>query len=1150
MAQYIPLPDGTYLKLQEGESPSQGFQRAREKYPEAFAAPAKPAPEPRIGGQIKEFGKGLVPGAVGLLESAAIGASSILPEDLETSARAGIKSLAGAAKAPFAPSAGYEESVGRKLGEAVGSTVPFLAAGPLGLAGRIGAAGLGVGAGSGEARTRAEESGATDEQRATATALGIIPGLAEIFAPFRILSRIPDAATATGVNMVKRALIAGGEEAAQEAASNWAQNLIAKGVYKPEQELIEGLGESAAYGGATGALIQGVMDLALGRRARGAAALKQQEEEQKKQAAALEQEEARKKTPEYLLQLNTDYEAAKARQQELDKAAKKPGKDAPPDVWETYKQARDAANKHRNETLIPLGKEVSKNKAAIAQAVERQRVEGMTPLEYQLEQTLTAPATGPAPGERGMRTEEDTEIFPTIVAPAPENAYTYAEKQIALAKENDYANELEADVAIPLYAQYLLENPAMARELVKSKKRLPGMSRAESNDILGEVKDGLERLGVAIGTEREAVEAEAAAKKATEERVKAETEALGRIAERPEFATGFMREKREDEKSRRLGEALRGPVDTQLDMFPEVRETVTSTGGGEPATRVQATPLTAEVQPRPRPTLEEGTQDLLGRVQESQQVSEEDKALAAQIQDNLPAYLSTARALQEEQQARVERERPGAAVRTVDPMQQLSDWLYNTVTGNADPQESARIRQVLDVVQQGQQSETAQVLAPARRALTQEERQDLKGTTLERRKKTLELAPTGETQQVVQQELEVPEPRAIQFATFEEFNNYLASAALADTRKAIGLIAPTVARVQKLVSKVKEKIQRLRADEQRLKQLQKNLEGKTAAERQAAKEIIAAAQLRVDIARSSFECYVESVIAAKDAARQKVADALAVRSKIAKQIEDNAKALTARVEGAVVSEKTGIPQGAIAAYESMQAAQKEFDAALSVWSTAEQKKTAVVQDMVASSKWPATDADFGPGSDTLKRYTLVKNALDMARKDLAAATLRLSSAKKRYRGTYAYAKTVPDIEFERFLTKQTELEAALEAQTKRVADLKRVKILSNDPAVNEYIQIRDAANVALNKALMENQGADVTEMIKRHMAPVQQKLSEISFGYLKGTPAQFAELKAAQDALAEAQALKIESASELMTTEQQIDALEKLAQEKDRKSVV
>jgi hypothetical protein len=264
MAIEAELPDGRILEFPDGTSPA--VIQATVK---RVLASGQPTPETTIGGQVKEAFKGLVPGAVGLLESAATGASALLPEELEKSARAKIASVAGAAKKPFEAAPGYEDTVTRKLSEAVGSTAPFLLAGPFGLAGRAAAVGLGVGAGAGEARTRAEQEGATADQRGTATALGTIPGALEAFAPLRILSRIPTASKAAGVEAVKRAMIAGGEEAAQEAASGFAQNLIARGVYKPEQALIEGLGEQAAYGGATGAIVQGLMDLALGRRAKG-----------------------------------------------------------------------------------------------------------------------------------------------------------------------------------------------------------------------------------------------------------------------------------------------------------------------------------------------------------------------------------------------------------------------------------------------------------------------------------------------------------------------------------------------------------------------------------------------------------------------------------------------------------------------------------------------------------------------------------------------------------------------------------------------------------------------------------------------------------------------------------------------------------------
>ena len=264
MAYTVALPDGRTVEFPDDVPKDRAAAVIRQQFPE-FGAPQTTA-----FGQVKEGFKGLIPGAVGLAESAAIGASALLPEDMEKSAREKIKSVATAAKEPFAAAAGYEDTVGRKLGEAVGSTIPFLAAGPLGLAGRAAAVGLGVGAGAGEARTRAEADSATGEQRGMATALGTIPGALEAFAPIRILSRIPTASKAAGVEAVKRAMVAGGEEAAQEAASGFAQNLIAKGIYKPEQALIEGLGEQAAYGGATGAIVQGLLDLALGRRARGA----------------------------------------------------------------------------------------------------------------------------------------------------------------------------------------------------------------------------------------------------------------------------------------------------------------------------------------------------------------------------------------------------------------------------------------------------------------------------------------------------------------------------------------------------------------------------------------------------------------------------------------------------------------------------------------------------------------------------------------------------------------------------------------------------------------------------------------------------------------------------------------------------------------
>ena len=69
MAQYLPLPDGSSVTVREGETPQQAWARAQQMYPEAFQARQPQAkPEPTVGGQVKEFFKGVLPGGIGALD--------------------------------------------------------------------------------------------------------------------------------------------------------------------------------------------------------------------------------------------------------------------------------------------------------------------------------------------------------------------------------------------------------------------------------------------------------------------------------------------------------------------------------------------------------------------------------------------------------------------------------------------------------------------------------------------------------------------------------------------------------------------------------------------------------------------------------------------------------------------------------------------------------------------------------------------------------------------------------------------------------------------------------------------------------------------------------------------------------------------------
>jgi hypothetical protein len=187
----------------------------------------------------------------------------LLPEQQEQAVRQGLKSFRETVSAPFAAAPGYEESVSRRLSEGLGSTLPFFATGPFGIAGRLIAGGLGAAAGAGEARQAAEEKGATAGERGIATALGTPVGLLDMVAP-----GYGEAIK----SLVGRALIRGGVEGATEAAQKVAQNLIAKGVYDPTQEIFAGSGEEGAYGAGVGALSSLIIDATLGRRARRAAA--------------------------------------------------------------------------------------------------------------------------------------------------------------------------------------------------------------------------------------------------------------------------------------------------------------------------------------------------------------------------------------------------------------------------------------------------------------------------------------------------------------------------------------------------------------------------------------------------------------------------------------------------------------------------------------------------------------------------------------------------------------------------------------------------------------------------------------------------------------------------------------------------------------
>jgi hypothetical protein len=217
-------------------------------------------PETTTLGYAKETLKAIPRGLIGGVETAVTGAAALLPEEYEKPVVAKAQELAKRFSPQAAP--GYEDSVPVKIGEGLGSMGSFLVPGGLPARALMASA-----MGAGEARQRVQQEGATPEQISSATAQGILPGLTDLLPIQFLLGGVGKVARTGLVSRGVRAAATGSVEALQEASQNILQNAIAQG-YNPEQGLYEGTGEAASYGGAVGAIAQGLMDLALPGRAR------------------------------------------------------------------------------------------------------------------------------------------------------------------------------------------------------------------------------------------------------------------------------------------------------------------------------------------------------------------------------------------------------------------------------------------------------------------------------------------------------------------------------------------------------------------------------------------------------------------------------------------------------------------------------------------------------------------------------------------------------------------------------------------------------------------------------------------------------------------------------------------------------------------
>lgn len=571
---------------------------------------------------------------------------------------------------------------------------------------------------------------------------------------------------------------------------------------------------------------------------------------------------------------------------------------------------------------------------------------------------------------------------------------------------------------------------------------------------------------------------------------------------------------------RRLA-ALRERLDT-LQAGAMERRTVTVPAGAEPTSQpveagkgpswIPSRPSTRpaaqgpQVSTRPKEPLQAQIAALAERVLAAPNIDEDTKDVVRQMQDDLPAFLRTAtrQTVQgaREQRARATGRAPSAAAETMAP-QDVASWLYRTLTsGRADAATTAKARDVLRTLEEAKRSET-------------------------------ETLPSGEIRRAAQQEFpEMPEPRATAFSTYEEFENYLATAAPM-TADATGSVVMSVARLQRRLAPIREQAAALRAQEADLKQQAEALKAKTGAERAAAQALLDEAKFTLALTRNALESRIERMLAARALAQQKYSDALTENIRVLTDISEGAKQFEAEIAARDLVRVAGpagspqqlgpvgqgfrsatIRQGELAGYDQTRAAERAVEKALDALIAAETKLRDVVQANVG--------ADLSDGSPALNEYLRAKDAREEAKLDVDNAVKDL----KRVNAKRKVVTPLSSDAFGDFLLKQAQLAEQLEAAQKRVTGFsKALRFHANKADLDAFLKQRDNAQVALSKALFAlPEGGDVGAVIRNHMKPLEDAKTALAdkLGAYKGTREQIeafdkaqADLKAAEELMAE-----------------------------------
>lgn len=883
------------------------------------------------------------------------------------------------------------------------------------------------------------------------------------------------------------------------------------------------------------------------------------QEQQRAEAAEAE----RRKQPEYLRDLQTRYEEIKQRdaQYKEDIKALEAQKDDPASQAQAKELRREYNDFMRGERA-EVAKEYNAAGGAkfFAQLAEKERVAGMTPEDYMLEQITQedeasraaevdrlkgmlkrAPKKSPQaaalqaridqlqPPARAAAPAEDIEA--EIMGLEPTDPVTgYVEKAAQRLQEFTYGAPTPAELTTEL-----LQDPGMAQKVVAQRVQIPGLDRKQNEAVLDALKMQLEQLGTDIGAGREDV---AAQRESLEKKLQAEREALNRIAKSPEYVQGAMRERREydatTERIARLSEQLTGLQEqgmldfegaapeqaANIEAFNKAQADLAAQMGREAPTEMVSEPRGA-VQ---RIYAPEQLTTQIERAKANPRLSEEDRALLDDIEANLPNIARDQGYVPEAPEyagAPVTYRAPAKSeLRATPAARNVADWLYGLSIGRSSPELAQDIRASLRNYQQARRSETEQVTQYAGQELTPEQQAAVAGTSLEGRRGVLGREATGEIRRAQQTALFTDE--AVEgkvFDSFADFDKYLASKALDDIRKEMGLVEETASRLNKRLQFLEARVAPLRKQIADIQAQRAKLREAAGGDKAAAQALLADAEKRLADELKMLDGIFADTVAARDKALQQLQDAQKARTDIIKQIAANAAALEqkiAAVEAAgerVAVDAQGrrvepgspdavrtVPAGQLAGMQAVRKAQLELQDAAQKFLAAEERLTQVIQKN--------KDADYSEGSTALRELKAAQTASKEAQREAIAAHYRLVLA---HRKVPALPK-LSESDFRKYLMADAQLADKLVVATRRVSAYK-----------GRYVRARDQLNDAYTFVLNQPAGLATTaelNNLRNELLLARQMLAEV------------------QDAPARAQIAELPLRQQFAALEQEVGNLE------------